>query len=133
MGLGLNGTIDTNILLRFLLADDAVQYQAAKKLIERPTLLWVSVLSIAELVFVLEGKGFSRLEIRENIMVLSSYKNLYLTRNIILPAIDLYVNHPALSFVDTCLAYESKEEYAEPLYTFDKKLAKQTPHTKLVA
>jgi predicted nucleic-acid-binding protein len=132
MGLGLEGTLDTNILLRFLLADNAQQYRVARALIEKPKLLHVSVLTIAEIVFVLEGKGFTRHEIKQNIEALSAYRNLYMSRAIIMPAAELYAKHPSLSFIDACLAYEAAQESAEPLYTFDKKLARQAPHTRLV-
>jgi predicted nucleic acid-binding protein len=133
MSLVLEGTLDTNILLRFLLGDVPKQSAEARKLIEQPRIWHVSVLSIAEIVFILEGKGFSRSEIKQNIAVLSSYPNLYMARAIVDPALELYVTHPALSFIDTCLVHEASAEQADPLLTFDQKLARQVPGVELVS
>ena len=127
------GSLDTNILLRFLLADDARQSHQSQALIEASKSLKVSILCIAEIVFIMEGKGFGRAAIWRNIETLSSVNNLQMPIGIILPATELYVKQPALSFIDACLAFEANAVSAEPLWTFDMKLAKQAPHTKLVA
>jgi len=132
MSLALEGTLDTNVLLRFLLADVPAQSAKARRLIERPKNWHVSLLSIAEVVFVLEGKGFTRTEIKQNIAVLSSYTNLYIARAIVHPALELYTTHPALSFIDACLVYEAAAQHAEPLWTFDQKLARQAVGAELV-
>ena len=132
MSLAIDGTLDTNILLRFLLKDVQPQHQKAKKIVESSKIWHISMLSIAEIVFVLTGIGFTRDEIKINIELLSNYSNLYMQRNIVLPALDLYATHPAISFMDACLAFESVAEYATPLWTFDRKLANQVPQAKLL-
>ncbi len=114
MSLALEGTLDTNILLRFLLADVPRQSVRARKLIERQTNWHVSSLSIAEIVFVLEGMRFARKEIKQNIEVLSSYANLHIARAVIHPALELYVTHSALSFIDACLVYEALMNMPNP-------------------
>lgn len=127
------GSLDTNVILRFLLNDDKQQLKEAEKLIISPKSFRVSLLSIAEAVFVMEGKGFDRTVIKENLEALCSVANLHILRLVVLSAALLYSQRPALSFVDACLAFEAEVESAEPLWTFDKKLAKQAPHTKLIA
>ena len=47
-------------------------------------------------------------------------------------ALMLFQSHPALSMEDCCLAVYAELNDAEPLYTFDKKLAKQSPTAQLV-
>ena len=42
----------------------------------------------------------------------------------------LYLEHPKLSFYDCCLACYAEIKHHEPLFTFDKKLAKQLPQAK---
>jgi predicted nucleic-acid-binding protein len=133
MGLVQAGTLDTNILLRFLLGDQPAQFARAKKLIiDEPRIWHISMLSIAEIVFVLEGMGFTRQEIKRNVDTLSGYRNLYFARAVATPALELYVRRPALSFIDACLVFEATAESAELLWTFDKKLARQAPATKLL-
>lgn len=133
MSLALEGTLDTNILLRFLLQDNAAQYLSARKVVEAPRNLRISLLSLAEIVFILEGLELTRDEIRENIEKLASYRHLHMPRGIVVPALALWVAHPALSFVDCFLSIEAEAEHAQPLWTFDKKLAKQASAAKLVA
>ena len=57
--------IDTNVLLRYLLADDAGQYRRAKKLIERKAPALITDVVLAETVWTLMGKrfGFGKMQI----------------------------------------------------------------------
>jgi predicted nucleic acid-binding protein len=48
-------------------------------------------------------------------------------------AMPLYIEHSGLSFEDCCLSVYAQLNNAEPLWTFDKKLANQAPNSKLVA
>lgn len=132
MSLALAGTLDTNILLRFLLADVPEQHTKAKRKIESNQLWYISNLSIAEIVFVLEGLGVPRDLVAKNLYLLSSYTNLYMNRQVIIPALDLYLSRPSLSFIDAALAYEAIAETATPLLTFDRKLANQAESAKLL-
>lgn len=132
MSKALSGSLDTNVLLRFLLGDVPDQHRQAKALINEPKIWHVSNLAIAEIVFVLESMNFTREEIKHNIDVLSSYTNLYIARSVIHPAMELYVSHASLSFVDACLAYDAAAEHALPLWTFDRKLARQTEEARLL-
>jgi uncharacterized protein len=132
MGAVYDGTLDTNVLLRFLLGDVPAQSEASKKIITGGGPWYVSLLSVAEIVFVLEGLGFTRPEIKQNIEVLAACRSLSMHRSVALPALELFVLRPALSFIDACLPHEATAEDAAPLLTFDKKLARQTSVGKLV-
>ena len=47
-------------------------------------------------------------------------------------ALALFIAHANLSFEDCCLAAYAQITDAEPLWTFDKKLANQAPSAKLI-
>jgi predicted nucleic-acid-binding protein len=47
-------------------------------------------------------------------------------------ALLLYLSRPALSFEDCCLSTYATLNEAEPLWTFDKKLASQAANTRLI-
>ncbi len=126
------GSLDTNVLLRLILADDLKQNQQARRLFRQSKTWHVSLLSIAEIVYILEGKGYARGEIKQSLEVLCGLSELHLAREVIWPAAQLYSAQPSISFVDACLPFEAAANSAEPLRTFDKKLAKHAPHTKLI-
>ncbi|GJL65161.1 MAG: hypothetical protein NPIRA05_01320 [Nitrospirales bacterium] len=50
--------IDTNVLLRYLLADDAIQHRKAKALIEAPNVILLTDVVLAETVWTLAGKRY---------------------------------------------------------------------------
>ncbi|MDQ5886548.1 MAG: hypothetical protein QG628_945 [Patescibacteria group bacterium] len=127
MSYSTQGSLDTNIILRWILGDIEDQTKKTDQLINSGKLLNVSALVIAEVVYVLEAKDFTRAQIKVIVERLSSQKNLCFMRSVVIPAIKLYSQHPSISFVDACLIYEATESYAEPLYTFDKKLANKDP------
>lgn len=129
MKLTLKGSLDTNIILRWVLGDIPEQTAKTDLLINSGKPLRVSLLVIAEVVYILEATGFSRLQIQATIERLAGQQNLYLNRYVVVPAVRLYVKNNSISFVDACLVYDSSESGAVPLYTFDKKLANKSPQT----
>ena len=56
-------SLDTNILVRFLLKDDAAQFSQAHELLSRPETYTAPPTVILELVWVLETESFSRNQI----------------------------------------------------------------------
>ena len=127
MSLNVAGSLDTNIILRWIFNDVPNQTGKVDNLIGSGDFLRVSNLAIAEVVYILEAKGFTRSEIRVVLNRLCSQLNLYIERAVIEPAVGLYEKHTSISFVDACLLYDATSSYAEPLYTFDKKLANEDP------
>ena len=123
------GSLDANVLLRLLLNDIPTQHQAAKRLLEQtPGQFAVADIAIVEVVFVLQrAYEFSREHVAEAIEGLMQLAQINCNRTLLEEALPLYAEHPALSFEDCCLAVYAKLDNAEPLWTFDKKLAGQTP------
>lgn len=116
-------SLDTNIVLRFLLNDIPSQNARAKSLLAKsPT--YVSDVVVAETVFVLES--FFELErpsVAHLIKMLIAVPGLI--SSFFLPdVIDLYLTRPALSWVDCYAVIEAKIS-GNDLYTFDKKLRTQ--------
>lgn len=116
-------SLDTNIVLRYLINDIPAQHAKAKALIaSSPT--YVSDVVVAETVFVMES--FFQLE-RKNVVhlikMLIAAPGL-ITNFFLDDVIDMYIAKPALSWVDCYAAIESKIS-GNTLYTFDKKLRNQ--------
>ncbi|MCR4278233.1 MAG: PIN domain-containing protein [Candidatus Berkelbacteria bacterium] len=129
------GSLDANVLLRLLLNDVPEQHQAALKLYNHSRGQFaIADTAIIEIIFVLSGANyrFSRIEVVEAIEGLMELEKVSCNHALFEKALPLFANHPKLSFEDCCLATYAQLENAEPLWTFDKKLASQVSGTKLV-
>lgn len=129
------GSLDTNALLRLLINDIPPQHEAVKALLVKASgQLAVADTAIIELVFVLERYyGFSRQQAKEAVIGLMQLKEINCNRTLFEKALPIYLSHPALSFEDCCLSAYATLNEAEPLWTFDKKLATQAASAKLIA
>jgi len=67
--------LDTNILARFLLKDDAVQFKQARELLSRPDAYTAPPTVILELVWVLESSDCTRVEVLQGLRVLLGLPN----------------------------------------------------------
>lgn len=126
--------IDTNILIRLITRDIPAQYQRAKQLIDHEDKLYVfEDVSIMEVVYVLSGDfyHYTRQDISDGIKQILSIPNLSCNKSVIEGALDLYVSHPKLSFVDCYLIVMTDTTQELPLWTFDRKLAAQCPFARL--
>ncbi len=120
-------SLDTNVLLRLLIEDVPKQAQQARELIRQPFTFRVSDLAISEFCFVTDKLyGLTRAETVERLEFLLRLPNISCNRGLFEQALPLYATHPALSFIDCCLAIQAELNDAVPLYTFDKKLANQS-------
>jgi len=130
-----SGSLDTNAMLRLLINDIPSQHEAVKELLAKVnSQLVVADTAIIELVFVLERYyGFSRQQVTEATTGVMQLKEINSNRTLFEKALPMYVNHPALSFEDCCLSAYAALNEAEPLWTFDKKLASQSTNAKLLA
>lgn len=129
------GSLDTNVVLRLLLNDIPEQHVAVKKLMEQATNQFaIADTVIIELVFSLDRHyGFSRLQIADAVDGLMKLKEINCNRALFEKALAIFIHHAGLSFEDCCLTVYAQLNDAEPLWTFDKKLANQASNVKLIA
>lgn len=130
----LSGSLDANVLLRLLLNDIADQHQGVVKLFQDAAGQFaVADTAIIETVFVLERNyKFTRAAITETVEGLMSLTAINCNRQLFLRALPLFAKYSALSFEDCCLAVYADLNDAKPMWTFDRKLAKQAPNARLV-
>ena len=129
-----NGSLDTNILLRLITLDIPDQHKRVVKLLGKPnTSFLVTDAAFIETAFVL-GRNYEmpREIIKNTFEAILQHEELQCNAVIIRAALEYFVAHPALSFEDCCLAVYARCSRAEPLYTFDHKLANQLPEAKLL-
>jgi predicted nucleic-acid-binding protein len=128
------GSLDANVLLRLLLNDVPEQHTRALRLFKaRAGQLAIADIAVIEVVFVLcRAYDFSREQAAEAIEGLMSLQGLNLNCVLFEKALPVFVERPALSFEDCCLGVYAELNNAEPLWTFDKKLANQTTSAHLV-
>lgn len=128
-------SLDTNILLRLLLDDIPGRAEAIVNYIADSGMTFkIPDLAITEAVYVMSGGSaqFSREKIRGLFWFVFDYPNYEFPKEFFNKVFDLYVKHPKLSFNDCYLAYKVEEEKRLPLYTLDKKLAKQVEIAELL-
>lgn len=132
--MGFAGSVDTNVLLRLLLRDIPEQHKAALELVQKADgQLVVADVAIIEMVFVLhKGYSFTRKQIVQALEGLSSAAQLSCNAVVFERIIPEYLTHPKLSFEDCYLAALATHCEAEPVWTFDKKLANQIESARLV-
>ena len=127
-------SLDTNIILRTILNDIPKQLKLTKQLLgqENHTFL-VEDVAIMECVHTLEKNYLkTREEIVQDLTDFFSVPNIHYSAEIFSEVYPLYLKHPKLSFNDIYLSVKSESKSAEPLWTFDQKLATQLPSPKLL-
>jgi len=117
-------SLDTNVVLRFLLDDVPEQTQKATSAIEKNKVYVTDVVTV-EVIYVLEKViVLSREDICKLVVDFLSFANVVHNPYFLLEAIELYELHPSLSVVDCYAATEAKA-YGNQLVTFDNRLANQ--------
>ena len=117
-------SIDTNVVLRFLLNDIPAQTSRAKRVLSTPP-IYVSDVVVTEAVFVLEnGLGYARQYVASLIRVLLAVPGLVFSDHLLPKVLNMYEKKPSLSFVD-CYAATEPDTFGAKLYSFDKKLQNQ--------
>ena len=121
--------LDTNILVRYIVQDDAAQLAAATRLIRRCVsehqALFVPITVILELEWVLRSNfGFTKEETVGALSELFSAAEISLESERALEvALDLYRNKPA-DFADCVHIALAAQAGEQPFWTFDKAAAK---------
>ncbi|MDE2517260.1 MAG: type II toxin-antitoxin system VapC family toxin [Rhodospirillales bacterium] len=113
-------TVDTNVLARAILQDDAAQCRTARKLLRNATLIAVSLPSLCELVWILRhGAKLAKEDVAAAIRALLDTANVVMNR----PAVEagLAVLEAGGDFADGIMAHEGKWLGGETFLSFDKK------------
>ncbi len=125
-------SIDTNVLLRYMLRDVPEQYEQARNILEKspPKDLIVADGAIFEMVWILSGATWKldRDLIATMIKHIINLSQVNCNKALLERVLPLYVAHPKLSFLDIYLSLRTELENAAPLLTFDKHLAKKLPN-----
>lgn len=117
-------SLDTNIVLRFLLNDIPEQTIMARRLIAASP-VYVSDVVVTETIYVLEQKLiYDRSFICGVLRMFLGLQSVFYN-DLVLPSVmKMFEERPSLSFVDCYAAMEAKV-FGTKLYTFDKKLINQ--------
>ena len=117
-------SLDTNVVLRFLLNDIPEETKKADVLIKQNK-VYVTDVTLMEIIYVLErALSLPRKEIKELIISFLSFANVVHNTVFLIDAVTFYSQHPSLSIVD-CYASAEASAYHNRLVTFDKRLVSQ--------
>jgi predicted nucleic-acid-binding protein len=129
------GSLDTNVILRFLVGGAFDQEKRAQELIvDLDCKLGIADATFIELEYVLSTHyKFTRAAVADTFSDLAALPNINCNRALLSNVLPQYRSVKGVSFVDICLdAYAALTDH-QPLYTFDKNLAKKLPHSKLLS
>ncbi len=113
-------SVDTNVLARAVLQDDAVQARAAAKILEEASLIAVSLPCLCELAWILlRGAQFPKEKVAVAIRALLDAGNVVMNR----PAVEagLAILAAGGDFADGVIAYEGRWLGGETFVSFDRK------------
>ena len=119
-------SLDTNAVLALIIEERKEQREKVLRLFTG-NICHIADLVFPELEYILtKVYGFPREHVVASINTLITNKNLRCNVALLIDTLALYAYHPALSFVDCCLAIEAGITRRTPLHTFDKKLFNQS-------
>ena len=140
--------VDTNVLLRYLLGDDAPQAEKASNLINGDELALITDVVLAEMVWTLAGRKYqlNKEEIVNTIEALFKEPNLrFEDDQVVWRALHAYrsaepvkvgKHRKEADFADALIAYKAEKiagaqgDRSQAVYTFDR-AASQLPYTRL--
>jgi len=121
------GSLDTNILLRYVLNDVESQAAAVQKMLAGENIYVVADHAIFEMVFVLERTyAFQRAEIGESVDAIIHHGRVTCDTYFIEKVLSLYVQEEKLSIIDCAILEYARQQQALPLKTFDKDMIKRS-------
>ena len=123
--------VDTNVLVRLITRDDPQQVAAADAFVSKGA--WVSVLAIAEAIWVLESVyDFNEPRQLKVIEMLLNHKDLtFQDADMVAAALATFRAKPALGFSDCLMVELARKSGHLPLGTFDRSLGKVAEAQKL--
>lgn len=114
--------LDTNILARFLTADDPVQGPRAKRLLEGNDTYWLPITVLLELAWVLQSKGWGRAVLAGKLRELVSVRNMRMQHpEAVYRALDWFAK--GMDLADALHVALSAQ--ADEFRTFDERLARK--------
>ena len=116
--------VDSNVVIRLLVDDDARQVESAERYIASGA--WVSILALAEAIWVL-ATAYHRSadQIRSSVERVLSLKNLTLQdEDVVAAALEHFKARPSLGFSDCLLLEIARKAGHLPLGTFDRNLSR---------
>jgi len=129
--------LDTNVIVRYLTQDDPIQSVIANKLISKSVdgqeLLWISQMTLAETVWVLErAYKISKSEMIEILHTLLQTVELVVEKHdLAFQALQDYKGSKYAGFVDCLIGRQNKSNDCVFTYTLDKEAAKDLNTFKL--
>ena len=134
MVLKLRESLDTNILVRLIVKDVPEQCLRVQDLFMRQGVTYdVADLAVTETVYVLQTwYHWSRRGIIDALSSVLSDFGLNYNKVLFEQVFPMYLSHPHLSFNACCLAGYAALNESEPLWTFDKALAKESGTAKML-
>jgi predicted nucleic-acid-binding protein len=123
--------VDTNVVVRLLMRDNAEQTSAAERFIEAGA--WVPILALAETVWVLESVyGFGAKDLITAVEMLLDHDKLVLQySDAVAASRDMFRAQPTLDFMDCLILELARAAGHGPLGTFDRKLGRIAGAQKL--
>jgi predicted nucleic-acid-binding protein len=123
--------VDTNVLVRLIVGDDAQQTAAADTFVQQG--VWASVVVVTEATWVLRNAyKLSPVELADAIDMLLRNKHLTLQdSDAVAAALELFRSRPALGFADCMILEVARNAGHLPLATFDRALGKVEGTQKL--
>ena len=126
-------SLDTSLIVRFITNDIPEKRKLVIDLLKSNKKFRVSDIAISETMYVLQKiYGFERIEAADSLsFFLTQFSDeIEYNHDLTNEVFPVFMTHPKLSFNDCCLVAYAKLDDAIPLYTFDQKLAKQSPYAK---
>jgi predicted nucleic-acid-binding protein len=116
--------VDTNVVVRLIVRDDAPQTAAAEQFIRGG--VWLSVLGLAETVWVLDTVyEFDTKNLVAAIEMMLHERDLVLEQaDVVEAALDLFREKPSLGFSDCLMLNLARKAGHLPLGTFDRNLGR---------
>lgn len=123
--------LDTNVIIRFLTQDDKLQSALANKVITQSTkqgqLLWISLITLCETVWVLERAYNISKDEMINILnqLLQTQELAFEKHNVVWHALHDYKTCKSTGFVDCLIGRQNISNDCIYTYTFDKDAVKE--------
>lgn len=125
--------LDTNVMIRYIVQDDPIQSAQASQMIEKTIsqgeVLWISQITLCEIVWVLERcYDITKTNLTQVIKQLLQTKQIRIEHDdVVWLALGDFEDHLATDFSDCLIGRQNASRECSFTYTFDKNAAKKLP------